>query len=215
MFGKLKNKLKEWTKKISEVEENEEEIEEIVEEVKEKPTKEKKKKEAKAPKEKSKKVKKKIEQSGLQKKQIPLKVLVPILEHSSLEEDSDLQDKWANMLANAISGNKKISPNYVAILSELSSVEVGLLDKLHNEASQIPDYDKRKNLQFGRENICKILSIEVQVADLIIENLIRLGLCQSPAGSGISVGNYKFALRTTEIFEMTSLGYEFVSVCKW
>src|SRR3989338_8778078 len=142
-----------------------------------------------------KKVKKKIEQSGLQKKQIPLKVLVPILEHSSLEEDSDLQDKWANMLANAISGNKKISPNYVAILSELSSVEVGLLDKLHNEASQIPDYDKRKNLQFGRENICKILSIEVQVADLIIENLIRLGLCQSPAGSGISVGNYKFALR--------------------
>lgn len=162
-----------------------------------------------------KKVKEKIEQSGLPKKQIPLKVLIPILEHSSLEEDSDLQDKWANMLANAISGNKEISPNYVAILSELSSVEVGLLDKLHDEASKIIDYDKRKDLQFGRENICKILGIEVASADLIIENLIRLGLCQSPAGSGISVGDYKFALRTTAIFEMTSLGYEFVSSCKW
>jgi len=162
-----------------------------------------------------KKVKEKIEQSDLPKKQITLKVLVPILEHSSLEEDSDLQDKWANMLANAISGNKEISPNYVAILSELSSVEVGLLDKLHDEASKIIDYDKRKDLQFGRENICKILGIEVPSADLIIENLIRLGLCQSPAGSGISVGDYKFALRTTAIFEMTSLGYEFVSSCKW
>lgn len=162
-----------------------------------------------------KKVKEKIEQSGLPKQQIPLKILVPILEHSSLEEDSELQEKWANMLANAISGSKEISPNYVAILSELSSVEVGLLDKLHNEASKINDYDKRKDLQFGRDNICKILGIEVPTADLIIENLIRLGLCQSPAGSGISVGDYKFSLRTTAIFEMTSLGYEFVSSCKW
>ncbi len=162
-----------------------------------------------------KKVKEKIELSGLRKKQIPLKVLVPILEHSSLEEDSDLQDKWANMLSNAISGSKKISPNFVAILSELSAVEVGLLDKLHSEASKISNYDQRKDLQFGRRNICQILGIEVPAADLIIENLIRLGICQSPAGNGISVGNYKFALRTTEVFEMTSLGYEFVSVCKW
>lgn len=162
-----------------------------------------------------KKVKEKIELSGLQKKQIPLKVLIPILEHCSLEEDSDLQDKWANMLANAIGGTKEISTNFVAILSELSSVEVGLLDRLHNEASKITDYDKRKDLQFGRGNICQILGIEVRAADLIIENLFRLGLCQPPAGSGISFGNYKFTLRTTEIFEMTSLGYEFVSVCKW
>src|SRR3990167_4884089 len=48
------------------------------------------------------KVKEKIEASGLTKHQIPLKVLVPIIEHSSLEEDGQLQEKWANMLANAI-----------------------------------------------------------------------------------------------------------------
>ncbi len=161
------------------------------------------------------KVKEKIEHSGLEKKRIPLKVLVPILENSSLEEDEQLQDKWANMLANAISGKKQISPNYAAILSELSSVEVVLLDQLHKEASGIHDYEERKNLQFGRENVCKALKIDTSSADLIIENLIRLGLCQSPAGSGIMIGQYKFALRTIEIFEMTTLGYEFVSICKW
>ena len=162
-----------------------------------------------------KKVKEKIEESGLSKKQIPLKVLVPILENSSLEEDDNLQEKWANMLANAISGKKTINPNFVSILSELSPLEVSLLDQIHNEANQVKEYEERKNLQFGRENICKLLNIDIPTADLVIENLTRLGLFQSPSGSGIQVGKYKFALRTTEIFELTSLGFEFISSCKW
>jgi hypothetical protein len=161
------------------------------------------------------KVKEKVETSGLTKHQIPLKVLIPIIEHSSLEEEEKLQEKWSNMLANAITNKVSISPNFVAILSELSPTEVQVLDQLHKESASETDYTKRRELQFSRDAIQKIFALDIKSVDLIVENLYRLGLCQPPAGDGIKVGQYKFTLRTTEIFEFTSLGFEFVSACKW
>lgn len=161
------------------------------------------------------KVKQKVEASGLPKQQIPLKVLVPIIEHSSLEEEESLREKWANMLSNAITSKVDINPNFVAILSELSPTEVKILDQLHNESSKEGDYAKRRSMRFGRNAICQAFGLSTQDADLIIENLFRLGLCQPPAGDGIMVGPHKFTLRTTEMFEFTALGFQFVSACKW
>lgn len=76
----------------------------------------------------------KIESSDLTKRQIPLKVLVPIIQNSSLEEDLNMQNKWSSMLANAATGNVEVSPNYVAILNELSVVEVFILEKIYTRA---------------------------------------------------------------------------------
>lgn len=160
------------------------------------------------------KVKNKIESSGLMVKEAPLKVLLPIIENSSLEEDESIQDKWANLLANSVT-NHEVSPNYPEILKELSPIEVSILDQLFNEAQKESDYKKRKELQFSKQAICSIYKLTQDKADLLIENLFRLNLCQSPAGSGIAVGEYKFALRTNEIFEFTSLGYDFVRLCRF
>ena len=157
----------------------------------------------------------KIESSGLTKKQIPLKVLVPIIQNSSLEEEDSMQEKWANMLANAVTGRTDISPNYAGILNELSTVEVKLLEQIYKESIKEADYHKRKNIQFDTSKVMKFLSVDDQKMDLIIENLYRLNLLQPPAGGGIKVGEYKFALRTTKIFEFTTLGYEFVKSCSW
>lgn len=157
----------------------------------------------------------KIESSGLTKKQIPLKVLVPIIQNSSLEEEDNMQEKWANMLANAATGRIDISPNYAGILNELSTIEVKLLEQIYKESMKETDYHKRKNIQFDTSKVIKFLSVDDQKIDLIIENLYRLNLLQPPAGSGIKVGEYKFALRTTKIFEFTTLGYEFVKSCSW
>lgn len=162
-----------------------------------------------------KKVKEQIADSGLSIKQIPLKVLVPIMENSSLEEDPLMKEKWVNMLANAATGQEEISPNYAAMLNELSPVEVKLLDQIFVEASRESDYEKRKLLQFDTGKVRQIFNISTENADLIIENLFRLNILQSPAGHGISVGEYKFALRTTKVFEFTTLGYEFVKACRW
>ncbi|HBU06951.1 MAG TPA: hypothetical protein DEB09_02615 [Candidatus Magasanikbacteria bacterium] len=162
-----------------------------------------------------KKVKSIVENSKLDKKQVPLKILLPIMENSSLEEEELIQNKWANILANAITASKDITPNYAEILKELSVLEVVILDKLFDESNKESDYEKRKQLQFSKQKISEIFKLSSEQADLIIENLYRLNLCQAPAGHGIAVGQYKFALRTTEVFEFTTFGYYFVQACKW
>ena len=100
-----------------------------------------------------KKAQRKIEESGLEKKQIPLKVLVPIIENSSLEQDENMQEKWANMLANAATGNVEISPNYAAILNELSPIEVSILEKIYSEVNKEADYAKRREFQFDASKL--------------------------------------------------------------
>ena len=162
-----------------------------------------------------KKVKQIVDDSKLEKKQIPLKILLPIMENSSLEEEEIIQNKWANILANAITASRDIKPNYVEILKELSVIEVVILDKLFDESNKESDYDKRRQMQFSKQAISKNFNLSSEQADLIIENLYRLNLCQAPAGHGIAVGPHKFALRTTEVFEFTTFGYHFVRASKW
>lgn len=155
-----------------------------------------------------------ITDSGLTKKEVPLKVLLPLLENATLEEEEQMQNKWSNLLANAITGAKNINPNYAEILKELAPLEVALLDKIFDEIKE-KSYEDRKNIQFSKNKICEIFDLSSEQADLIIENLYRLNLFQAPAGHGIAVGEYKFALRTTEIFEFTTLGFKFVEACKF
>jgi len=162
-----------------------------------------------------KKAAKKVEESGLPKQQIPLKVLAPIIELSSLEEEETMQEKWANMLANAASGRVSISPNYSAILNELSPTEVSILDAIFKDASKETDYKNRKKLQFGKDKIIQAFNLTEEGADLIVCNLYRLNLLQAPAGYGVRTGDYPFALSTIDIFELTPLGYEFIRACNW
>ena len=161
------------------------------------------------------KAKKILEEKGLSKQAVPLKVLVPLLEAASLEEEESMQTKWANLLANAVSGSLDITPNYIEILKELSPIEALILDRLYDEALKQPNSQARKKLQFSKEKIAQWLSISSDKADLMVENLFRLNLCRMPGSEGVSFGeNLRAAINTTEIFELTTTGYEFVKACK-
>lgn len=161
-----------------------------------------------------KKAQKAIEESGLQKQNVPLKVLTPLIENSSLEEDEGMQERWANLLGNAATGFSGIKANYVEILKELSPLEATILDTIYKAASAEQDYKKRKEMQFDKTKICKIFSLTPEDSDLIIQNLYRLGLCQPPGSSGIMFGDERVGLQTTNIFELTSLGFHFVKACQ-
>lgn len=161
-----------------------------------------------------KKAQKIINESGLQKQQVPLKVLTPLIESSSLEEDGIMQEKWANLLANAATGFLGIKANYVEILKELSPLEATILDNIYLEANTEIDYEKRKTMQFDKNKICQAFSLSPEEGDLIIQNLYRLGLCQPPGSSGIMFGNERVGLQTTNVFELTSLGFHFIRACQ-
>lgn len=144
-----------------------------------------------------------------------LKVLGEITEKSKFEEEESLQNKWAAMLANALSGKLEVKVSYPKMLNELSSLEVSLLDKIYSEIVNISDYEKRRNTQFGREAICKMANITIEQGDLMIENLIRLGICETPGSTGVMFGSARVALKTTEVFELTTFGFHFIKSCKF
>lgn len=161
-----------------------------------------------------KKTKEIIEESNLDKQQVPLKVLYPLLESSSLEEDASMQSRWSNLLANAIVGTVNIAPNYIEILKEISSLEALVLDKVFDETEAGKKQGGKDTLQFSKQKICEYLKIPPEQGDLMIQNFFRLGLCREPGSTGMMVGEARVALRTTEIFELTSLGFTFVKACR-
>jgi len=70
---------------------------------------------------------------GVQPGPVPLKVIQPMIEGASLEEDPNLQDKWANLMANAADPRRKydISPLFQTILRELSPRDAIFLDAIN------------------------------------------------------------------------------------
>jgi hypothetical protein len=66
--------------------------------------------------------------AGFTPKAVPIKLLFPLLEGASLEEDENLHDMWAALLANAASDvGHTVRPGFIALLRELAPDEAALL----------------------------------------------------------------------------------------
>ncbi|WP_019503262.1 Abi-alpha family protein [Pleurocapsa sp. PCC 7319] len=75
--------------------------------------------------------------SNLPAQSFQTKVVLPILEGMSQENNENLQDKWARLLASEISG-VSIRPRYVQILSALTPLDASVLDTIyHNDSEAI------------------------------------------------------------------------------
>lgn len=71
------------------------------------------------------------EQHGICVKAIPPKLLCPYLENASLEDDDELQDKWATLLVNMVDSQQNIQNHvFPYILSQLSKDEFNLLESV-------------------------------------------------------------------------------------
>jgi hypothetical protein len=96
---------------------------------------------------------------GFKPKQIPLKQLVPLIEGASLEEeDSELVEKWAALIAHASDEPEHKYVFFAQILSSLDGSEVKLLDELWRSASE-QELFRIESLETGPS-----LSIQVQNA---------------------------------------------------
>lgn len=81
--------------------------------------------------------KEKLQEAGLDPREVPLKVIHPLLEPAGLQEDPTLQDLWANLLANSSDPRNlvPITTSFPNILNELGSPEVRFLDHLYSIAT--------------------------------------------------------------------------------
>lgn len=74
------------------------------------------------------------ENNGISPKQISLKLLCPLLDYSGIEDDEELQDKWAILLSNMVDSEQNIENHvFPYILSQLSNNEFMLLEKVYDE----------------------------------------------------------------------------------
>jgi hypothetical protein len=87
-----------------------------------------------------KKAEKMAKDAGFTPKAVPIKLLFPLLEGASLEEDETLHTMWAALLANACSPDESegVRPGFTAILKNMAHDEARLLMWIHEHEQEWP-----------------------------------------------------------------------------
>jgi hypothetical protein len=165
-------------------------------------------------------VKEFLYEAGIDPQRVPLKLLGPIIESGSLEEDDLLQDKWAALLANAANGHEDaVHPSFVEVLKQISALEAHFLDALYSlrlhkgprGEGKLGDDQVITAMFTDLKNELSTKTQRAKVADMRIKfdeaglnlNLDRLGLVKAER-LGAEVFWY----------EMTRFGTRFVAACQ-
>jgi hypothetical protein len=166
-------------------------------------------------------------ETGISPKQVPLKILHPLLENCSLEEEETMQDRWAALLANAAnpSLNMTILPGFLDALRQLNPHEAAFLDMLCSEP--IPKHHvfslARLDLQeimIAWESAAKGMSQDL--LQLTFDNLARLGFFRIGMElSSVQPGSISSLTQFTDLadakwittYEFTDFGRQFLLAC--
>lgn len=154
-----------------------------------------------------------LEQKGLSPRVLPLKLVYNLLDKASLEDDPDLQGRWAALLANALDPNYEVNwfPTFSHILSQLTPVECRVLDQLH----RISSYEVERNVWEPIEDaVVASLGITSETYAVAESNLIRLNLIDIPGRTDHMGGLGASAVRRSRTeFSLTALGQAFIESC--
>jgi hypothetical protein len=152
---------------------------------------------------------------GIDPAPVRLKLLAPLLESASLEDEGDetMQDLWAALLANAAAGDRgaEVLPSFVTILAELTPPQATLLDAIYTDPPATRPQTSRT--RWVRESVD---ASDGEFA-LWLGNLARLDLCaiSGPPPIGLSPGSTDWEnAYLTHGLQRTEWGNAFVSACR-
>ena len=167
-----------------------------------------------------------LKDAGVTPGPVPLKTLMPLLQHASLEEDPYLQERWANLLANAAHADH-LRPNnramYLAVLRELSAPEVRFLDTLYDYVTDRicrdinPGAAQGLGWEVEMDFILKQSHEEEYFDIYLIDNLERLNLLRRSTQTGIPLGSEPIrvpGLLEETSFYFTTLAFYLVEACR-
>ena len=124
-----------------------------------------------------------LSEAGIDAQAVSLKVLVPLLEYASLEDEADeadnpedveaMQRRWAALLANAAAGNEGagVPPGFPRILSEIEAQDARLLEMI------AADGPMSLGALFASSGIDMSDVAAVDRIQVRVDNLERLQLC--------------------------------------
>jgi hypothetical protein len=91
------------------------------------------------------KAEKLVRDAGLTAHEVPLQVLVPLLERGSFEEDEEMVDRFAALLARAATeAPGSVPPSFPAILAELAPIEAAILQATWERATDDAYWRERR-----------------------------------------------------------------------
>ena len=119
-----------------------------------------------------------LAKAGIEPHAVNPRLFLPIIECASVEDDDDMQSRWAALLANAATTMKSVHPSYIEILKQLSPEDARLLDQLCDFCN-----GKRDREVTAWMRPVTVVERERRIAsgdnpEVPFENLIRLGLVQ-------------------------------------
>lgn len=120
-------------------------------------------------------VKRFVEQNDKDIKPIATRLFFPILEAASIEDDDEIQTRWAALLANEATNVGSVHPSFIDILKQLTPVDARLLDDLCDWCEQ----KKTRKLILGNFLTNPELRKLIDANPESLENLVRLGLLQT------------------------------------
>jgi len=154
-------------------------------------------------------------EKNINPKKVSLKVLAPLIEFASYEEEETLQTKWSNLIAHILTNDNEVlfHQNCISVLNKICSEEAALLDKIHKDlvfrkeakrSSEQDAYEKNRkfisklrepdfelkhpvtSFIFEIKKIANESNLPRSKATFIISNLISLGLMKWEIGVEVS-----------------------------
>ena len=159
-----------------------------------------------------------LKKEGIKPKAVSLKVLLPLFDQAALEEDDEMADRWASLLASAANPNNKtaLEASFIEILKQLAPTHAYLLDVFYEQITRdkVPP-EQWTERGYVLSDLREFLEQEVPQFDVAIENLLRLNLVAYPTAKlGIANGQeVRIQVTSGNILCATSLGYAFTSAC--
>jgi hypothetical protein len=169
-----------------------------------------------------------LRDAGAEAHPVPGRILWPVLEKASVEEDHDLFATWSRLLANAArhSGGR-ILPSYVHILGELSPKEVlilravsdsemdihvalNALEAIGGESSEIDEQIAAYADSTTLMPLAGRLSADWTMVSLLAANLSRLGLVTVSTIDELQEPPF---LNKKQRIKLTEFGTQFVWAC--
>lgn len=168
-------------------------------------------------------VKRFIEQSGEKEiKSVAPRLFFPVLDAASIEDDDEMQTRWAALIANEATNVGTVHPSFVEILKQLAPADARLLDTLYDHCTRRKTTTVRPWVD--AETMYSYDAEERQNAHEAFSNLLRLGLIQptyeliSGKPTKFSVGNAVGVSRgqpkLKDSYELTDVACRFVQACR-
>lgn len=126
-----------------------------------------------------------LKERGVKTKKVSLKVMAPLLEECSLEDDENLQQKWAALLANTVMENSTIKTNiFTSTLKEMTTEDAEIFQAIFEHCIITTHTEKRVEYAHSRRAISPDAFKEYPDIDLVFDNLKRLRLIREIATHG-------------------------------